>query len=191
MVQGISSAQENAPEKKPVSDRGAADDYTRDERIPQLYKRLTDVLQSLKLKPDGEGKHIFIIKAGNQYDLVDRVFLVYNKKAEVYASQGRITKIVFEYYQFNMTTQVREVKTFTATAPDSGDLRALSIEYVNTIGQKDKFTVAELQKPESRREVIKQYYSYYLAMVYKLELYKDKTIKIESSKIDRAIQLGD
>jgi hypothetical protein len=191
MVQGVSSGQESAPEKKPAPDRGVSDDYTRDERIPRLYKRLTEVIQGLKLKPDDEGKYTFVIKAGNQYDLVDRVFLVYNKKADVYASQGRITKIVFEYYQFNMTTQVREIKTFTATAPDSGDLRTLTIEYVNTIGQKDKFTVAELQKRESRRDVIKQYYSYYLAVVYKLELYKDKTIKIESSKIDRAIQLGD
>jgi hypothetical protein len=191
LVQGAVFSQENAPEKKPAADRSAADDYTRDDRIPQLYKRLTDVIQSLKLKPDEEGKHSFTISSGNQYNLVDRVFLVYNKKAEVYAAQGRISKIVFVYYQFNMTSQVREVKTFTTVTPDSGDLRTLTIEYENNINQKEKYTVAELQKTESRRVVIKQFYSYYLSMVYKLELYKDKTRKTESSLIERTIQLGD
>jgi hypothetical protein len=191
VVQGAVFSQENAPEKKIDADRSATDDYTRDNRIPQLFKRLSDVIQSLKLKPDEEGKYSFVIKAGNQYDLVDRVFLVYNRKANVYAVQGRISKIVFVYYQFNMTSQVREVKTFTTVTPDSGDLRALTIEYENNIGQKEKYTVADLQKPESRREVIKQFFSYYLSMVYKLELYKDRTIKTESSKIQRTIQLGD
>jgi len=191
LTQGAVFYRAGAQEKKSTADQSAADDYTRDERIPQLYKRLLDAIQSLKLKPDEEGKHTFIIKAGNQYDLIDRVFLVYNKKADVYASQGRVTKIVFEYYQFNMTNQVREVKTYTTAAPDSADLRTLAIEYVNNIGQNEKYTVAELQKPESRREIIKQFYAYYLSMVYKLELYKDKTIKTESSKIERTIQLGD
>ncbi len=191
MGQGSSFSQDIEAERRSTSGQAASDEYTTDGRIPNLYKRLSDAIRSLKFKADDEGKYTFIIKAGNQYDLVDRVFLVYNKKAMVYGSQGRITRIVFEYYQFNMTTQVREVKTFTATAPDSPDLRTLQIEYVNTIGQKDKFTVGELQKPESRRDVIKQFYSYYIALVYKLELYRDKTSKIESSKIDRAIQLGE
>jgi hypothetical protein len=191
MGEVISFSQDIESEKKSTSSQSPSDDYTTDGRIPNLYKRLTEAIKSLKFKADDEGKYTFVIKAGNQYDLVDRVFLVYNKKAMVYGSQGRITRIVFEYYQFNMTTQVREVKTFTSSAPDSPDLRPLLIEYVNTIGQNDKFTVGELQKPESRRDVLKQFYSYYLALVYKLELYKDKTIKTESSKIDRAIQLGE
>lgn len=191
MASGYVYSQEGAAPKKQGNKVSTEDDYTRDARIPQLYKRLGDAIQSLKLKTDEEGKYTFTISSGNQYDLIDRVFLVYKKKAMVYAAQGRISKIVFEYYQFNMTTQVREVKTFTTAAPDSEDLKALSVEYENNIGQKEKFTVGELQKPDSKRDVIKQYYAYYVAMVYKLELYKDKTIKIESSKIDRTIQLGD
>ncbi len=191
MAQGVSFSQDSAPEKKSVSGQSSADDYTRDEHIPMLYKRLSEAIKSIKLKPDDEGKYTFTLKSGNQYDMVDRVFLVYNRKAEVYASQGRISKIVFEYYQFNMTSQVREVKTFTAATPDSADLKALSIEYVSNIGQKEKYTVADLQKPASRIEVIRQYYNYYLALVYKLELYKDKTIKSEASKIEHTIQLGD
>ncbi len=184
-------SQENATDKKNTSFGSSGNDYTRDERIPQLYKRLSDAIQALKLKPDDEGKYTLTIKSGNQYDLVDRVFFVFNKKALIYAAQGRISKIVFEYYQFNMTTHVREVKTYTFSTPDSADLRALAVDYVNNIGQKENYTVADLRSLESRMQVTRQFYSYYLAMVYKLELYKDKTTRSQSSKILRAIQLGD
>jgi hypothetical protein len=190
LAQGAVFSQEKEAPKKQAGDK-AGEEYTRDERIPQLYKRLTDVIQALKLKPDDEGKYTIVVSKDNRYDLVDRVFLLSNKRADVYSAQGRISKIVFVYYQFNMTTQIREFKTFTATAPDSGDLKTLTIEYENNIGQKEKFTVSELERPDSRKDVIKQFYSYYLALVYRLELFKDSTSRIESSKIRRAIQLGE
>jgi len=83
------------------------------------------------------------------------------------------------------------LKTITASSPDSGDLRALTVEYENNTGQKEKFTLSELERSDSRRDVIKQYYCYYLALVYRLELFKDSSSRLESSKINRAIQLGE
>ncbi|MBP7735211.1 MAG: hypothetical protein KA369_04490 [Spirochaetes bacterium] len=187
---GIAFSQEKEAPRKQAGNK-AGEEYTRDERVPQLYKRLADVIQALKLKPDDEGKYSITISKDNRYDLVDRVFLLCNKRAEIHSAQGRVSKIAFKYYQFNMTTQVRELKTITATAPDSGDLGSLTIEYENNTGQKEKFTLSDLERPDSRRDVIKQYYSYYLALVYRLELYKDSSSRLESSKIKRAIQLGE
>ncbi|MBN1498422.1 MAG: hypothetical protein JXA07_16740 [Spirochaetes bacterium] len=189
LAQGRAGAQEYSPSK----DRAGAQDeqVTRDDRIPPLYKRLVAALQSLKLKPDEEGKHTFIISSGNQYDHIDRIFLVYSKKARVYMSQNRISKIVFEYYQFNMTSKVREVKTYVCETPDSDDLSRLTIEYSTNTGEKEKYAAGELQRKESQRIIVRQYYSYLFSLVNKMELYKNKTVRLESSKINRTILLGD
>lgn len=189
MSLGIVRAQETVSSKKNAGEtQGNA---AREDRIPALYNRLVAAVQGLKLQSDEEGKHTFIISSGNQYDHIDRIFLVYNKKAMVYMSQNKISKIVFQYYQYNMTSKVREVKTFTSDKPDSGDLRQLSIEYVTNTGDKEKYTVGELQREESQKIIVKQFYSYYFALVNKMELYKNKTARLESSKINRTIQLGD
>lgn len=189
MSLGIVRAQETVSSKKKAGE--SQGNAAREDRIPALYNRLVLAVQGLKLQADEEGKHTFIISSGNQYDHIDRIFLVYNKKAMVYMSQNKISKIVFQYYQYNMTSKVREVKTFTSDNPDSDDLRQLSIEYVTNTGDKEKYTVGELQREESQKIIVKQFYSYYFALVNKMELYKNKTIRLESSKINRTIQLGD
>jgi hypothetical protein len=168
-----------------------SEDTTRDHRIPQLHKRLVAAIKSLSLKPDQEGKLTFVIKTGNYYDYTERVPMVYHKKAFVYMAQDRISKIVFEYYQFNMTSQVREVKTYTSQSPDSDDLMPLIVEYVDNTGEKEKFTVGELQKKNSQADIVSQFYEYYLALVIQLELHKDKTVNVESSKVDRTVQMGE
>jgi hypothetical protein len=194
IIQELALSQDTASSKKSSGNKAGAyseEDPTRDYRIPQLYKRLVAAIKSLKLQPDQEGKLTFVIKSGNYYDLIDRVPRVYHKKALVYLMQDRVNKIVFEYYQYNMTSQVREIKTYTNQAPESDDLKNLLIEYTDNMGEKDKFTVADLQKKNSQADIVSQFYDYYLALVYRLELYKDKTINIESSKIDRTVQMGD
>jgi hypothetical protein len=90
-----------------------------------------------------------------------------------------------------MTSQVREVKTYTNQSPDSDDLMPLMIEYVDNTGEKEKFTVGELQKKNSQADIVSQFYEYYLALVIQLELHKDKTVNVESSKVDRTVQMGE
>lgn len=195
ILQGVIYSQDAAPAKKSAANRAEVnsspnEDASRDIRIPQMYKRLALAIKSLKLQPDQEGKLTFVISSGNYYDFIDRVPMVYHKKAFVYITQERINKIVFEYYLYNMTSQVREVKTYTSMTPESEDLKSLAVEYTANTGEKEKFTVAELQKKDSQTDIVSQYFAYYLALVYRLELYKDKTIKLESSKIDRTVQMG-
>ena len=196
ILQGVIYSQDAAPSKKSAGNKAEVnsspdEDASRDIRIPRMYKRLAAAIKSLKLQPDQEGKLTFIISSGNYYDFFDRVPMVYYKKAFVYLTQDRINKIVFEYYQYNMASQVREVKTYTTTAPESDDLKSLAVEYTANTGEKEKFTVAELQKKNSQTDIVSQYFAYYLALVYRLELYKDKTVNTESSKIDRTVQIGD
>ena len=196
ILQGIIYSQDATPSKKSAGNTTGVnsppdEDVTRDKRIPRLYKRLAAATKSLKLQPDQDGKLTFVISSGNYYDFIDRVPMVYHKKAFVYITQDRINKIVFEYYQYNMTSQVREVKTYTTTTPESEDLNSLTVEYTANTGEKEKYTVAELQKKDSQTGIITQYFSYYLALVYRLELYKDKTNNIDSGKIDRTVRLGD
>jgi hypothetical protein len=193
MAQIFVLAQDTVSSKKQTAKSAgeSGESVTHDDRIPLLYKRLVAAVQVLKQKPDGEGKYTFVINNGNQYDLIDRVFLVYNKRAMLYMSNNSVSKIVFEYYQYNMTTQLREVKTYTCATPDSDNLGPLVIEYAANTGEKEKYTVNELKKPESQKIIIKQFHAYYFALVNKLELYNSKTTKLESSKVNRTIQLGD
>jgi hypothetical protein len=51
--------------------------------------------------------------------------------------------------------------------------------------------VADLQKRESQRSVIMQYYNYIISLVYSIELYKHKAVRIETVNIERTIQLGE
>ena len=51
------------------------------------------------------------------------------KKAYVYMSGDRVSKIIFEYYQFSMDNKVRDVKIFTNNTPESGDLKSLRVDY--------------------------------------------------------------
>jgi hypothetical protein len=186
----VYSQDEASPKKASRITMGVnAEDPTREVRIPQLHKRLVAAIKSLNLKADKDGKLAFTLKTGNFYDYTDRVPYIYHKKAFVYMSQERVSKIVFEYYQFNMTSQIREVKTYTNQSPDSDDLMSLEVEYADNTGQKEKFTVGELQKKNSQIDIVSQFYEYYLALVIQLELRKDKTINVESSKIDRTVQM--
>jgi hypothetical protein len=123
--------------------------------------------------------------------MIDRLFRVYYKKAHVYLTQGRVTKIVFEYYQYNMSNQLKEVKTLTASSPESADLKSLIIEYTTNAGDAEKYTLSELKTKNSQKDIADQYYSYYLALVYRMEMYKDRVIKKESDKIDRTVELGE
>ncbi len=191
IVQGPVHSQDEASPKKlsGSSVRVTPEDPTRDYRIPQLYKRLVTAIKNLKLQPDKDGKLSFLVRSGNYFDYIDRVPYVYEKKAVVYVSQERISKIVFEYYQFNMASQVREVKTYTNQSPESEDLKNLLVEYADNTGQREKFTVAELQKKNSQSDITSQFYEYYLALVIQLELRKDKNVNVESSKIDRTVQM--
>ncbi len=190
IMQGLVYSQDESSKKPSGSaSRINPEDPTRDYRIPLLHKRLVAAIKSLKLQPDKDGKLAFLVRSGNYFDYIDRVPYVYQKKAFIYMSQERVSKIVFEYYQFNMTSQVREVKTYTNQSPDSDDLKNLLVEYTDNTGQKEKFTVAELQKKNSQSDITSQFYEYYLALVIQLELRKDKTINVESSKIDRAVQM--
>ena len=190
---GLVYSQDGASSKKSSGKTAGVnpEEPTRDHRIPQLHKRLVAAVKSLNLQPDKDGKLTFVIKTGNYYDYTDRVSIVYHRKAFVYMAQDRVNKIVFEYYQFNMTSQVREVKTYTSQSPDSDDLKNLMVEYADNTGEKEKFTVGELQKKDSKKDIVTQFYEYYLALVIQLELHKDKTIKFESSKIDRTVQMGE
>ncbi|OHD63547.1 MAG: hypothetical protein A2176_07115 [Spirochaetes bacterium RBG_13_51_14] len=196
IIGGFAAAQDKKPAAKTSGDRSAVDasskdDATRDDRIPQLYRRLVAGIQSLKIQPDQEGKYVFSIKSGYQYDDLERQGYVMYKKARVYMAQNRISKIVFEYYQFGMDNKIREVKTYTNTAPDSEDLKNLEVEYTTNTGDKQAYRVADLQKRESQRTVITQYTNYLMSLVYKIELYKNKITDIESLNIERTIQLGD
>jgi hypothetical protein len=194
IIQELSYSQDAASSKKSSGNTAktySEEDPTRDYRIPELYKRLVAAIKSLKLQPDNEGKLTFVIKSGNYFDFMDRVHRVYRKKAFVYMTQDRINKIVFEYYLYNMTSQVREVKTYTDQNPESDDLKNLVIDYTDNLGEKEKFTVAELQKRNSQTDIVSQFYDYYLELVHQLELHKDKTVNVESSRVDRTVQMGD
>jgi hypothetical protein len=185
-------AQDNkAAGKKAAVNTASGEDLSRDDRLPALYKRLVEAIQGAKLQPDQEGKIAVTMRSGNQFDMIERVFLVYSKRATVYMAQNRVSKIVFEYYQYNMTTQLREIKTFTTTTPDSEDIKALAVEYSTNIGDSEKYNLGDLQKKDSQKIIASQYYSYYTSLVYKIELYRDSLSQRESSKIDRTVQLGD
>ena len=113
------------------------------------------------------------------------------RKAYIYMSGDSISKIVIEYYQFSMDSKVRDVKIFTNNAPDSSDLSKLQVDYSSNTGEKQKYIVADLQKRESQRSVIMQYYNYIISLVYSIELYKHKAVRIETVNIERTIQLGE
>jgi len=51
--------------------------------------------------------------------------------------------------------------------------------------------VVDVQKRESRRSIITQYVNYIISLVYSIELYKHKTVRIETVNIERTIQLGE
>ena len=156
-----------------------------------LMKRLIAGIKSLKVEPDQDKKYIFTIKSGYQYDMLERQHLMVYKKAYIYMAGESISKIVFEYYQFSMDSKVRDVKTFTNTSPESADLGTLLIDYSSNTGEKQKYTVADVQKRESQRNIIGQYVNYIISLVYSIELYKHKTVRIETVNIERTIQLGE
>ena len=97
---------------------------------------------------------------------------------------------MFEYYQFSMDSKVRDVKTFTNTT-GSADLSKPFVDYNSNTGEKQKYTVVDVQKRESRRSIITQYVNYIISLVYSIELYKHKTVRIETVNIERTIQLGE
>jgi hypothetical protein len=167
------------------------EEVTRDDRIPVLMKRLLAGIKSLKIEPDKDNRYIFTIKSGYQYDMLERQHLMVYRKAYLYMSGDSIAKIVFEYYQFSMDSKVRDVKTFTNTTPESADLGKLLVDYSSNTGEKQKYTAADIQKRESRRSVITQYVNYLISLVYNIELYKHKTIRVETVNIERTIQLGE
>jgi hypothetical protein len=86
---------------------------------------------------------------------------------------------------------VRDVKIFTNTTPESDELKALKVDYSSNTGEKESYTVADVSKRESRRSVIGQYVNYLISLVFNIEMYKHKTVRIQSVNIERTIQLGE
>lgn len=175
--------------QKSGTNEASEDQSMRDSRIPRLCERLNRAIEALKLKPDDEGKHTIIVQSGYHYDKLERTFFMYHKKAFLYMSGNKVSRIIFEYYQFNMTSHVREVKTYTVNSPESEDLKGLIIEYKTNTGQTEKYNLPDLMRSDTRRDVVAQYYSYLLALVYKVEIYRDKLASQQSSMIDRTVQL--
>lgn len=169
----------------------AGDDASRDERVPVLYRRLAAGIRGLTIEPDQEGKYTFLIASGSEYDMLERQRYYYNKKARVYVNQQKVTKIVFEYYRFSLINMVRDTKTFTVTDPENQDLSGLDILYTSSTGETRRYRVGDLNNKDSRRSVVKQYVSYLITLVIKLELHKNKKIDVETVGIERTIQLGD
>jgi len=187
LAQGALFAQNKATDSSASKDEAV----TRDDRIPVLMKRLVAGIKSLKIQPDQDNRYIFTIKSGYHYDELEREHLMVYRKAYIYLSGESISKIVFEYYQFSMDSKVRDVKTFTNTTPESADLSKLLVDYNSNTGEKQKYTVVDVQKRESRRSIITQYVNYIISLVYSIELYKHKTVRIETVNIERTIQLGE
>ena len=186
-------AQKKAADKSGVSGSAEAADegVTRDDRIPLFMQRLVQGIKNLKVEPDQEGKYIFTIKSGYHYDELERQHLMTYRKAFIYMSGDRVSKIVFEYYQYSMDNNVKDVKIFTNTTPDSDDLKTLRVDYTSNTGEKETYTVTDVSRRESRRSVIGQYVNYLIALVYNIEMYKHKTVRIQSINIERTIQLGE
>jgi len=180
------------PRTPTTNDRVAAvDEASRDERVPVLCRRLAAGIRSLALEPDQEGKYIFLIASGAEYDMLERQRYYYYKKARVYVNQQKVTKIIFEYYRFSLINMVSDTKTFTVTDPENQDLSGLDILYASNTGETRRYRVGDLKKEDSRRSVVKQYVSYLITLVIKLELHKNKKIDVETVGIERTIQLGD
>ncbi|TFH43391.1 MAG: hypothetical protein E4G96_01255 [Chrysiogenales bacterium] len=131
------------------------------------------------------------MKSGARFVPIDRVWQVHSTKAKATMAQDRIGKLVFEYYQFNMSNNVREEKIFISTSPDSGDLRTLQMKYSSNDGEAMQYTVGDLQKSESQKALAGQYYSNYLTLVFLVEQYGSRSARKESQRIDRTIQLGE
>jgi hypothetical protein len=186
-------AQKKAADEPGVNRSASAEDegVTRDGRIPLFMKRLVAGIKNLKVEPDQEGRYIFTIKSGYHYDLLERQHLMTYRKAYIYMSGDRVTKIIFEYYQFSMDSNVRDVKIFTNTTPESDELKALRVDYSSNTGEKETYTVADVSRRESRRSVIGQYVNYLISLVFNIEMYKHKTVRIQSVNIERTIQLGE
>ena len=176
--------------QKKATNESAQDKGGKPNSMSGLYKRLTDAIVNMRLQTDSEGKCAFIFSSGSYYDSLERQKLVYNIKADVYMSQGKISKIIFVYYQFSMTSQIREVKTITNSNLSSDDLGSLEVKYETNTGESQSFKVGDLQSGESRESVISQYTSYLDSLVNYLEIHKSKNKATESSNIDRTIILG-
>ncbi len=155
-----------------------------------MHKRLSEAITNLRTQPDSEGKFSFALSSGSRYDTLEAQKYVYNLKADVYMSQGRVSKIVFVYYQFGMTNQIREVKSLTNGNPGSDDLGSLEVNYETNTGETRAFKVGDLQSSHSRDEVISQYASYLDSLVNYVEIHMGKRKSHESGTIERAIQLG-
>jgi hypothetical protein len=176
-------------QKKPAKE-GSPDKGIQQDGIANLHKRLADTIGSLHVKPDTEGKHTFVISSGSFYDAGERSLVIYDKKALVFMQQGKISKIIFEYYQYSFGNMIREVKTLTNTNPNSDDIASLEIRYDNNAGETQSYRVGDLNSSQSRKDVIEQYSSYLLSLINRLELGRNKNKFMESTKIERTIQLG-
>lgn len=177
-------------QEKSADSKSSEEAVTRSVDVPQLCKRLISAIKSSKLQADSDGAIVIKIKSGNHYDLTERQQYVFSKKAKVFFAQDKISKIIFEYYQYDMLSSVREVKTFTNYNPESDDLSTLEINYTTNTGQSENYKVTDLKTKQLQKDVILQYVSYMLALVHKAELYKNSVINDHSSKIERTIQLG-
>jgi hypothetical protein len=176
-------------QKKAINE-SAQDKGGKPNGVSGLHKRLADAIVNGRVQPDSEGKCSFVFSSGSYYDSLERQKLVYNIKADVYMSQGKISKIVFVYYQFSMTSQIREVKTITNSSLISDDLGLLEVNYETNTGETQSYKVGDLQSGESREAVISQYSSYLDSLVNYLEIHKTKSKAAESNNINRTIILG-
>jgi hypothetical protein len=182
--------------QKGTADRRAGDDaleqgMTRDNRIPDFMKRLVAGIKDLRVEPDKDGKYIFTIKSGYVYDQLERQHYMVYRKAYVYMTGDRVTKMVFEYYQFSMDSNVRDVKIFTNDSPENDELKSLQVDYSSNTGEKESYTVGDIGRRESRRSIISQYVNYLISLTYNIEMAKHRSLRIQSINIERTIQLGE
>jgi hypothetical protein len=177
-------------EQKVIKNEPSQDKGFLHEGMSGLHKRLADAIVNMRIQPDSEGKYSFGISSGSYFDLLERQRFTFNVGATVYMNQGKIGKIVLRYYQFSMTTMVREVKTLTNSNPGSDDLTSLEIHYVTNTGETKTFKVGDLQSRQSQDDVISQYSSFIATLIDNLELSKNKNTLNDTNTINRSIQLG-
>jgi hypothetical protein len=181
---GVPASAKDDASKNGLRERGA---YL--EGIPGMMKRLGDVIAGMRAKPDAEGKYTIRISSGGYYDPIDRQRFFYDKKAEIFMSQGKISKIVFVYYRFSFTNGVRQVKTLVNANPYSDDLTSLEISYSTNTGVNESCKVGDLQSPQIRKQVVDQYSGYLLSLIQSLEISRQADKIAESEKIERSVML--
>ncbi len=184
------SAYSHGQEQPPAGETPAKDAVT-DSYVVELHKRIGVMITKLELKPDSNGTFEIIIDSGYFIDDYERQKYVYYEKAIVTAPQGRVTKIIIEYYQFSLINQLKEIKTLVNNKPDNPDLSDLLITYTASDGENSQFFVKDLHQNSFKVKVVSQYRAYLIDCLQKMEKYGTMQIKREKFEVDRIINLGE